>query len=91
MTTKPIKVVISPATLAQIERDYPPEEVQGVLDSINEAAELALSEDSVQLDVDNLAVEDPVLYQALIAQMKLLGYSSIDEWVTAEVEKPVLN
>lgn len=87
------RLYISPETLAQIERDYPPEQVQEVIDQLIAAVEDqgTFAEQSEDLDLEKLAVEDPETYQALIEQMRLLGYNSIDEWIDAIVTPPTLN
>jgi hypothetical protein len=90
MTKSRIKIVFPPETIAQIERDYPADQVQKVIDELTAAAQQSLDEDTGTV-FDELHEEDPELLIALQAQMKRLGYSTLDEWFNAETEKPVLN
>lgn len=85
-STKPIKVVIPPEVLEQMQRDIPEDELQGVLDEIKRLVESGeLFENSEPVDLEALKTEDPEMYLELMEAMKAQGFDDMDDMVDGAV------
>lgn len=88
-----IKIIIPPQVLAQMEQDMSPEEVQRLMTQLEAAVESGtIFEDSVPMDLAEMALEDPEDHAEIIAAMKRDGFDDFDEWVEWSIkQQPTLN
>lgn len=85
-STQPLKVVIPPEVLEQMQRDIPADELQGVLDEIKRLVETGeLFEHSEPVDLEALKTEDPEMYMELMQAMKAQGMDDMDDWVEGAI------
>lgn len=88
-----IKIIIPPQVLAQMEQDMSPEEVQRLMTQLEAAVESGtIFEDSVPMDLAEMALEDPEDHAEIIAAMTRDGFDNFDEWVEWTInQRPTLN